>query len=338
VIVIFQSLTAVWGLGKLIAGYNPAYIESSTKQLVLESVLKITSTVLISATMLSLGGPILAEMASTAAPLYTKGADRGASALGLKYESVSFQSPDGITLRGWYFPAAITNSPAILYAPATAKDQRSGLSLVKPLHAAGYSVLLFSYRGHGRSDGNRVGFSYGAHESLDVDAAASYLHDVRGASAVGAIGHSAGAVAIILSAARNPKISVVVAASPFASVEEIWYTNKPDLVPTPMFDIMMRTSELRKDFERDQVRPVDVISRIAPRPILILHGTDDRRITEEQARLLFNQAAEPKEFWLLDGLSHAEVRSIGIDDHIQEIILFMNQAIAPEYSTVPPSI
>lgn len=277
--------------------------------------------------MVSLGGPVLAEMASTAAPFFTKGADQAAGSLGLQFESVSFQSPDGITLRGWYFPSGTPDSPAILYAPATSKDQRSGLSLVKPFHAAGYSALLFSYRGHGRSDGNPIGFSYGAHESLDVDAAVSYLHNVRGASSVGAIGHSAGAVAIILSAARNPQLNVVVAASPFASVEEIWNTNKPDLIPTPMFDLMLRTSEICKDYERSQVRPVDVIDRISPRPILIIHGTNDKRITQEQAQMLFNEAAEPKEFWLLEGLSHAEVRSIGIDNHIGEIIQFLEKAL-----------
>jgi dipeptidyl aminopeptidase/acylaminoacyl peptidase len=297
---------------------------------VLESILKITSIVIASSTVLSLGGPILLEMASTAAPYFGKSADRAAEALNLQYEKVAFPTIDGFTLRGWYFPSEIPNAPAILYAPATAKDQRSGLSLVMPLHKAGFSVLLFSYRGHGRSDGNPIGFSYGAHESLDVDAAANYLHDVKGASAVGAIGHSAGAVAIILSAARNPRIDVVVAASPFTSVEEIWNTNKPVIMPTPIYDLMMRTSEVRKDFERSQVRPLDVISRISPRPILILHGTKDQRITEEQVRQLFDQAAEPKQLWLLDGLSHAQVRSIGIDNCIQEIIYFLKMGFNPQ--------
>jgi dipeptidyl aminopeptidase/acylaminoacyl peptidase len=296
---------------------------------VLESILKLTSTILISATIISLGGPILGEMVSTAAPYFGVRADRAANALGLRYESVSFQTPDGITLRGWYFPSDFPDSPAILYAPSTANDQRSGLSLVKPLHSAGFNVLLFSYRGYGRSDGSPIGFSYGAHESLDVDGAVRYLREVRGASMVGAIGHSAGAVAIILSAARNPGINVVVAASPFASVEEIWNTNKPDFMPTPVYNIMMRTSELRKDFERSQVRPVDVISLIAPRPILILHGTDDKRITQEQAQVLFDQAKEPKEFWLLEGLSHGKVRSVGIETRIRDVIQFLDNAFHP---------
>lgn len=252
------------GLVRLSPGYNAAHPKGDLRQLVLESILKLTSIVVVSGTVLSLGGPILLEMASTAAPYFGKNADRAAAALGLPYESVSFQTSDGIVLRGWFYPSETSNSPAILYAPATAKDQRSGLSLVHPLHEAGFSVLLFSYRGHGRSDGSPIGFSYGAHESLDVDAAAGFLHDVKGARAVGAIGHSAGAVAIILSAARNPKIDVVIAASPFTSIEQIWTTNKPGLMPTPIYDLMMRTSEARKDFERSEVRPVDVINRISP--------------------------------------------------------------------------
>jgi dipeptidyl aminopeptidase/acylaminoacyl peptidase len=322
-------------LGRLCSGHSLIEKEGDSNIVVLESILKVTSIVIASATVLSLGGPTLMEMVSTAAPFFGKHANRAADATGLPYENVAFNTPDGITLRGWYFPSEIPDAPAILYAPATAKDQRSGLSLVSPLHEAGFSVLLFSYRGHGQSDGNPIGFSYGAHESLDVDGAVSYLRGVRGVSAVGAIGHSAGSVAIILSAARNPGINVVVAASPFASVEEIWNTNKPNLIPTPIFDYIMRTSEIRKDFKRSEVRPVDVISRISPRPILILHGSDDRRITVDQAQQLFDQASEPKEFWLLAGLSHAEVRSVGMERNISRIIQFLNLVFTKSLANAP---
>jgi dipeptidyl aminopeptidase/acylaminoacyl peptidase len=302
---------------------------------VLESILKVTSIVIASATVLGLGGPALLEMASTAAPFFGKQADRAADAIGLAYEDVAFYSQDGITLRGWYFQSEVPGAPAILYAPATAKDQRSGLSLVIPLHEAGFNVLLFSYRGHGRSDGNPLGFSYGANESLDVDAAIQYLRTERHVPAIGAIGHSAGAVAIILSAARNPGLDVIVAGSPFASVEEIWFTNKPKLIPAPIFNFMMQTSEIRKDFERDQVRPIDVIDQIAPRPILLIHGTGDRRITEVQIQNLFSQAEEPKQLWMLDGLSHANVRSVGMEEHISGIIRFLDRAISLHLAITP---
>jgi dipeptidyl aminopeptidase/acylaminoacyl peptidase len=246
--------------------------------------------------------------------------------LGISYEEVAFETSEELILRGWFFPADNQDAPAILYAPATANDLRSGISLVRPLHQAGYHVLLFSYRGHGFSDGNRFGFTYGASESKDIDAAVRYLHESKGIQKIGAIGHSVGAVSIILSAARNPHIDVIIAASPFNSMEEVWETNRPTFFPKPLLDLSMRLSEWRKGFTRDEVRPEDVIAQIAPRPLLLIHGSEDKRITHEQATRLYDTAQEPKRMWLVDGASHGEVRTPALDYLIKKIIDFLNDS------------
>lgn len=230
-------------------------------------------------------------------------------------------------LRGWFFPAEQAESPAVLYAPATSHDQRSGLSLVQPLHDAGYHVLLFSYRGHGESEGDPLGFTYGASESRDIDAAVRFLFEARGIRRIGAIGHSAGSVAIILSAARNSRIGAVVAASPFTSVDEIWETNRPAFFPKPLFRTVFKLVERRKGFMREQVRAELSIGRIAPRPVLLIHGSDDRRITREQALRLFHRAHSPKQMWVIQGADHRSVRDPGLDALIGQIILFLNQAL-----------
>jgi dipeptidyl aminopeptidase/acylaminoacyl peptidase len=288
----------------------------------------ILSSLVVGLSFLTIGGPFVGELVATMPPIFiVKQAILSVQELSLPYEEVSFITMDGITLRGWYFPSDDENAPAILYAPATSKDQRSGLSLVRPFHQAGFNVLLFSYRGHGLSDGHYHGFTYGARESLDVDAAVRYLNDEKGIRKIGAIGHSAGAVSIILSAARNPQINAVVAASPFRSMEEIWKTNSPAFLPPFFMEFMMRMSELIKGFSRDQIRPQDVIADIAPRPLLIIHSSDDRRITVEQATNLYNAAAEPKTMWLTEGASHAQVRSVVMNERIQEIVDFFRDAL-----------
>lgn len=242
----------------------------------------------------------------------------------LDYEDVSFPTSDGLTLRGWFFPAANPNAPAVLYAPATAKDQRQGLSLVAPLHDAGYQVLLFSYRGSGRSDGNRFAFSYGARESIDIDAAVTYLSETRGIHQIGAIGHSAGAVSIILSAARNPQIDAVVAAAPYTSLEDIWQDNQPAIYPADLYSQAQSMFQQRKGFSKAQVRPIDVIGDISPRPILLVNGQEDKRISEDQALRLYAAAGEPKELIWIPGASHAEVRSPGLDNLSPEIVRFFD--------------
>lgn len=302
----------------------------------LSDIIKVLSALLVGFSFLIVSSPSLGELFATMAPIYSKSAETALKGLNLTYEEVSFPTTDGLMLRGWYFPAENPEAPAIIYAPATARDQRSGVSLVAPLHRANYHVLLFSYRGHGESDGNPFGFTYGAEESKDLDAAVAFLTTVKGVERVGVIGHSAGAVSAILSAARNPLIGAVVAASPYPSMEEIWNSNRPAFFPKALYDLTFRLVEWRKQFSRQEVRPQDVISQIAPRPILIVHSKGDQRISYRQAMSLFSAAREPKTLWLVKNASHGEVRSVVLDEQIENIIAFFDEAFSriahPAYS------
>jgi dipeptidyl aminopeptidase/acylaminoacyl peptidase len=245
----------------------------------------------------------------------------------MSYEDVAFPTTDGLMLRGWFIPAGKPDAPAILYAPATAKDQRSGLSLVPAFHAADYHVLLFSYRGHALSDGDRSGFTYGDAESKDVDAAVQFLQEAKGIRRIGAIGHSVGAVSSILSAARNPQIGAVAAVAPFNCVAEAWHTSRPALVPPFVLDLTLRLAEKRKGFNRDDVCPLKAVHRIAPRPLLVIHGTDDQRITETQVRRLFAAAQEPKILWLVNGASHGGIRDLIGQELAPDVIAFFDAAL-----------
>lgn len=290
------------------------------------AILKITSGLLFGASVLTLGGPVLGEAIATFAPPFTRRAAQAAKALGIPYEEVSFQTDGGLLLGGWYFPSGGSEGPAIVYAPATARDQRSGLDLVRPFHEAGFAVLLFSYRGHGASEGDPLGFSYGAHERDDVDAAVRYLTEARGSRWVGLVGHSAGAVSALLSASGNAGVGAVAAIAPFGALEQIWETNRPAFVPHALLRFGLRMSELRKDFDRSEVMPLDTISAIAPRPLLLVHGGDDARITEEQARALFAAAEQPKRLRIVDGADHAGVAAEMMGPLSAELVSFFRRA------------
>jgi len=288
--------------------------------------LKITAGLVAGVTLLTLAAPIVGETIATFPPPFPKSASEPPAGAGLAYEDVTFSTTDGLTLRGWFFPAGRPGAPAMIYAPATSHDQRSGLSLVPAFHDAGYNVLLFSYRGHALSDGRKGSFTYGEAESRDVDAAADFLFEAKGIRQISVVGHSVGAVSAILSAARNPLIDAVVAVAPFNCVTDVWFTSRPKLVPPFVLDWTLWVAEKTRGFDREQVCPLQVVEQIAPRPLLVIHGTEDRRITEAQVKELFAAAEQPKSLWLVEGASHSGIRNPVLDELAGDVILFLNSA------------
>ena len=289
--------------------------------------LRIAMSALAGGSLLPVAAMLVSEMWATRAPTFPQESDDPLTELNLPFERVAFPAADGLTLHGWFIPTDQPDAPAILYAHGSGRDQRSGLPLVPTLHQAGYNVLLFSYRGFGLSDGNSRGLTYGYGESQDVDSAVDFLHRVKDIRRIGAIGYSVGAVSVILSAARNPHIEAVLAIAPFARVSEVWTSNRPPLLPSFVLDLMLRLVEWRKGFSRADICPVEVIGRIAPRPLLVIHGKDDRRITEIQVRRLFAAAREPKALWLVDGASHGSIRTPVLDELAPDVIAFLDAAL-----------
>jgi dipeptidyl aminopeptidase/acylaminoacyl peptidase len=299
--------------------------------------LRIAATVLLGTSLLTVAGSLVGEMVATMPPFFREEDVEPLARQGIRHQEVAFPTGDGLTLRGWFFPADSPSAPAVVYAPATARDQRSGLSLVPALHTADYHVLLFSYRGHALSDGSRWGFTYGDAESRDVEAAIRFLQETKGLRQIGVIGHSAGAVSGILSAARNPGIGAVVAVAPFNCVDEVWNTNRPTVVPQLLLDLTLRLTEMRKGFDRSDVCPLEAVHLIAPRPLLIIHGTQDQRISQEQAHRLYAAAEEPKALWLVEGAGHNSIRDPMLDQLMPEVIAFLDSALRPAEKEITPA-
>ncbi|MCI0643043.1 MAG: hypothetical protein L0Y72_06775 [Gemmataceae bacterium] len=68
-------------------------------------------------------------------------------------ESVRFESPDGVRLRGLFYPAVGAKSPCVLLVHELGQDSRRRVwkKLAAKMQAEGYAVLAFDLRGHGES-------------------------------------------------------------------------------------------------------------------------------------------------------------------------------------------
>jgi fermentation-respiration switch protein FrsA (DUF1100 family) len=228
----------------------------------------------------------------------------------IAYETVSFASPlDGAPLAGWYMPSPRSTGRAIVIAPGIDNNRLvSGiaLELAPGLLAAGFDVLTFDLRGEGESGGDPIAF--GAREQWDVLGAVREVQ-ARGASRVGVLGFSLGAVSAILAAARSPDIVAVVADSSFADLTETLrqeFEGRNHL-PGPLADYGLALYRLMSGTEPDDVSPERSVGAIAPRPLLIIQGTDDQTVpVADSERLLLAAGGPTTDRWLVPGGRHAE--------------------------------
>ena len=66
------------------------------------------------------------------------------------------------------------------------------------------------------------------------------------------------------------------------------------------------------------------LPRLAPRPLLMIHGGGDTYIKPEMARTLFKLRREPKEFWLVQGAKHNQALHVAGDEYATAMLEFFD--------------
>lgn len=149
--------------------------------------------------------------------------------VGLAYEDVRFPSSDGVSLRGWFIPAAGERRPVIVFVHGWLWNRTGNvagrvpfhdvdvdfLPLTRALHDAGYHVLLFDLAGHGDSEA-RPPLTYGPHEARDFTGAVGYLRarDDVDPGRIGVVGTSAGGNTAIYGIPQCQPIRALLAVQP----------------------------------------------------------------------------------------------------------------------------
>jgi uncharacterized protein len=172
--------------------------------------------------------------------------------------------------------------------------------------AGSCSVYAFDFRGHGESRGVST---FGSAEHFDVDAVVR-LARREGARRIVTFGGSMGGIAVIRHGAVLGGADLVVAVSTPAR----WSGHESAAVRRMMWFTTASTG--RWMLQQWGVRvpsswrwsedPAELVGRIAPTPLVLIHGRDDHYFDEEQAWLLYRRAGQPKRLLLASRFGHAE--------------------------------
>jgi alpha-beta hydrolase superfamily lysophospholipase len=228
---------------------------------------------------------------------------------GTPVQRVTFQATDGIELVGWFVPNSASRA-TIICSHGLGSNGASMWDAAQFLYDAGFSLFFFDHRGHGQSGGRVT--TMGPLEVRDFLGAVDY---VRSRSEVdperiGAYGYSMGAGVVIGAAAESPHIQAVVTDSVFADLGDVvrgmgtvWVrgSNQSFSWGQPM----LWAAWLWTGQDLDSYEPVALISRISPRPVLLIHGElDNGACTVANAQALYAAAGEPKMLWIVPGAGH----------------------------------
>jgi len=250
---------------------------------------------------------------------------------GTAEEVVFTSAEDSIYISGWFFSASGSKpGPTIVLCHGIWTGRRECLPMALRFRAAGYNVLCFDFRAHGRSAGRFT--SVGHHETNDVLGAVNYVKQRPevDAARIGVIGFSMGAAASIQAAARSRDIAALVADSAYATfLDAAKYSfSLVTRVPHfPMARLAMAWAKWIANVDARQLRPVDVIRHISPRPILITHGELDEIVPVRHAYALFKAADEPKEVWIFPGAHHVGARDMDPDGYFNRLESFFREAL-----------
>jgi len=245
------------------------------------------------------------------------------SEYGLAYEEVSFTTEDSIPLRGWLIPAS-NPERAVIFCHGHGGSMDPDLKYAPWFHQRRFAVLMFDFRGHGRSGGNRVSMGY--FERRDLLAAEAFLAE-RGYSRIGVLGFSMGGAVAISTAPVAKHIRAVAADGSFAWLRHAIAAGAremgaPKALARAIGWTAVRIAGWRLGVNLEEADPARWVGRIAPRALILIHGANDPYTSTEEVRALFAAAGEPKEIWVVRGANHRDVDEVEPEAYKDKVMTF----------------
>ena len=227
-------------------------------------------------------------------------------------EDVGFTTADGVRLHGWFIQARTKPAAAtIIYFHGNGGNVSHIGWIGEHLAACGFDVMLFDYRGYGRSEGKATD-ERGLY--ADADAAYDYVVRERGAIPEKLVlyGQSLGTTAVVELASRRACRAIVL---------ESGLSSASDLASSLLPWMPRWLHKLGKNRFESARKLADVHC-----PVLVTHGEPDNRIPTEQGRVLYASANEPKRLLIVPGAGHNVVGSGGIR-YLDTVSAFIRESL-----------
>jgi pimeloyl-ACP methyl ester carboxylesterase len=262
-------------------------------------------------------------------------------------EEVRFPTADGLHLVGCYLRSPVRRKGVILFGLEFGSNRWSSIPYCEHLLANGFDIFTFEPRCEGNSDcqpGYKPLHWVTNHEVADMQAALKYLKNRPDADpgGIGFFAISKGAGAGLLALVQDPYVRCFVTDGLYATYSTmVPYMRKwisifskhyflQGLIPMWFYGLYPYPALRRIGRIRNCRFPhlEKVLPRVAPRPLLMIHGGADTYIKPEMARALYERARQPKELWMVEGAKHNQALQRAGEEYHRRVLEFFNIHLA----------
>ncbi|MCH8067357.1 MAG: alpha/beta fold hydrolase [Nanoarchaeota archaeon] len=237
----------------------------------------------------------------------------------LKYEDVTFETSDGLKLKGWFLPGDKSNDTIIVmhgYPTNKADVLPFSMFLLKK-----FNVFLFDFRSFGQSEGSYTTAGY--KEVKDLDAAVEYLKSRKDVENIGALGFSLGASVAIMN--KNNDVKAIVADSAYSNLNNMiesmyrnfYFLKRPFVYMTGIY------GKIFFGIDPKDISPAAAIKNIG-KPVLIIHGNKDSQIPVNEAHILHDANKDTK-LWIVENADHGEIYAYNKEEYEKRVFEFFEK-------------
>lgn len=248
----------------------------------------------------------------------------------IPHEDVWMTSRDGTRLHGWFLKAQGEAKGTVVFLHGNAQNLTSHVLYVDWLPAAGYHVLIADYRGYGLSLGKpsrrgvyedaRAMWDYArARPDVDPQKLILFGQSLGGANALALAGRQ-----------RLPGLRAVVADSAFSSYDRI---GREKILQIPVLGYVLWPFSPLIVSPGLSPQP----ERIAPVPLLLIHGDRDDVVPYRHSERLYAQARGPRFLWTLEGGGHTEAFARFRNQAVPRLLKFFDYALGGDAQRLDPA-
>ncbi|RDW19827.1 alpha/beta hydrolase [Oceanobacillus chungangensis] len=247
------------------------------------------------------------------------------------FEQWEMESFDGLMLNGYYLEAKVPTNKTVVFAHGylgTASDM--ALFGQYYYESLGYNVFTADLRGHGKSEGDYIGFGW--HDRLDYLGWINRIIEEQGPNTEIVLhGISMGAATVLMTSGEElpSNVKAVVADSPYTSVADLFGYQLERMFHLPEIPIIPTTglvSKLKAGYSLKEASALVQVKK-ADVPILYIHGKEDVFVPTSMTMELYENTKSDAELLLIDGAGHGEGIVIAQDTYIKKLQQFLNKYI-----------